>query len=84
MNDHDIQGPPVVPGRPRLLDLARETIRRRHYSYRTEQAYLHWMKSLPRSRNLGLAGDRRATTFGYPDPCPPEGAVLLGKLRDGL
>ena len=44
MNDHDIQGPPVEAARPRLLDLARETIRRRHYSYRTEQAYLHWMK----------------------------------------
>jgi hypothetical protein len=42
MNDHDIQGPPVDPARPRLIDLARETIRRRHYSYRTEQAYLHW------------------------------------------
>ena len=26
MNDHDIQGPPVEPARPRLLDLARETI----------------------------------------------------------
>ena len=44
MNDHDIQGPPVEAARSRLLDLARETIRRRHYSYRTEQAYLHWMK----------------------------------------
>ena len=44
MNDHDIQGPPVEAARARLLDLARETIRRRHYSYRTEQAYLHWMK----------------------------------------
>src|ERR1035437_6649590 len=29
MNDHDIQGPPVEAARPRLLDLARETIRRR-------------------------------------------------------
>ena len=44
MNDHDIQGPPVATALPRLLDLAREAIRRRHYSYRTEQAYLHWMK----------------------------------------
>ena len=39
MNDHDIQSPPVETARPRLLDLTRETIRRRHYSYRTEQAY---------------------------------------------
>jgi integron integrase len=30
--------------RPRLLELAREAIRRRHYSYRTEETYLHWMR----------------------------------------
>ncbi|MGH8710783.1 MAG: phage integrase N-terminal SAM-like domain-containing protein [Burkholderiales bacterium] len=24
--------------------MAREAIRRRHYSYRTEETYLHWMK----------------------------------------
>jgi integron integrase len=27
-----------------LLDTAREAIRRRHYSYRTEETYLHWMR----------------------------------------
>lgn len=30
--------------RPRLLEVVRETIRRRHYSYRTEETYLHWIK----------------------------------------
>lgn len=29
---------------PRLLDLLRERIRARHYSLRTEQAYVHWAK----------------------------------------
>jgi len=29
---------------PRLLDRVRSAIRRRHYSYRTEQAYIHWIK----------------------------------------
>jgi integron integrase len=29
---------------PRLLDQVRDAIRRRHYSYRTEQTYLHWIK----------------------------------------
>ena len=29
---------------PRLLDQVRESIRRHHYSYRTEQAYVHWIK----------------------------------------
>ena len=59
MNDHDIQGPPVEATRPRLLDLARETIRRRHYSYRTEQAYLHWMK-----RFILFSGKRHPSELG--------------------
>ena len=29
---------------PRLLDRLREAIRRRHYSRRTEEAYIHWTK----------------------------------------
>lgn len=33
----------TTPG-PRLLDQVRESIRRHHYSYRTEQAYVHWIK----------------------------------------
>lgn len=30
---------------PRLLDQVREVIRLRHYSIRTEQAYLQWIAS---------------------------------------
>jgi len=29
---------------PRLLDRVRDAIRRRHYSVRTEQAYVHWIR----------------------------------------
>ena len=29
---------------PRLLDQARERMRVKHYSLRTEEAYLHWMR----------------------------------------
>jgi len=29
---------------PRLLDQVRECLRVRHYSLRTEEAYLHWMR----------------------------------------
>ena len=29
---------------PRLLDQVRDAVRRRNYSYRTEQAYVHWIK----------------------------------------
>ena len=32
------------PAQPRLLDRVRNAVRLRHYSYRTEQAYIHWIK----------------------------------------
>ena len=35
--------PPPSP-RPRLLDRVREAIRTRHYSRRTEKAYVHWIR----------------------------------------
>jgi len=33
-----------APRSPRLLDQVRDAIRRLHYSYRTEQSYIHWIK----------------------------------------
>jgi site-specific recombinase XerD len=36
--------PPCGPPPPRLLDRVRDTIRARHYSRRTEKAYVHWIK----------------------------------------
>lgn len=30
--------------KPKLLDRVRQRIRARHYSRRTEQAYVHWIK----------------------------------------
>jgi integron integrase len=30
--------------RPKLLDQVREAIRTRHYSYRTEEAYVGWIR----------------------------------------
>jgi len=35
---------PVDAAKPRLLDRVREAIRTRHYSRRTEKAYVHWIK----------------------------------------
>jgi integron integrase len=35
---------PAAYGKPRLLDLVREAIRTRHYSRRTEEAYVGWIK----------------------------------------
>lgn len=36
--------PFVSPPKPKLLDRVRQAIRTRHYSYRTEKAYVHWTK----------------------------------------
>jgi hypothetical protein len=38
------QNPTPSDGGPRLLDRVRDALRQRHYSYRTEQAYIHWIK----------------------------------------
>ena len=35
---------PPAPRPPRLLDRVREAIRSRHYSRRTEKAYVHWIR----------------------------------------
>jgi hypothetical protein len=35
---------PTTASRPKLLDQVRQAIRRRHYSDRTEKAYVHWIK----------------------------------------
>jgi hypothetical protein len=32
------------PKPPRLLEQLRDVIRRRHYSMRTEETYVHWVK----------------------------------------
>jgi integron integrase len=34
----------VPPAKPRLLDRVREVLRRKHYSIRTEEAYIDWIK----------------------------------------
>jgi hypothetical protein len=38
------EGGPPEPPKPRLLDRVRHAIETRHYSRRTEKAYLHWTK----------------------------------------
>src|SRR5438445_3588141 len=39
-------------GRPRLLALVRRAIRVRHYSRRTEQAYVHWIRRFVRFQGM--------------------------------
>jgi len=36
-------GAPGVGQKPKLLDQVRAALRTRHYSYRTEEAYIHWL-----------------------------------------
>lgn len=33
-----------MPSQPKLLDQVRNVLRRRHYSYKTEKSYIHWIK----------------------------------------
>jgi len=42
----------VVPAAPRLLDQLRERIRYLHYSLRTEQAYVHWVRAYVRFHGM--------------------------------
>ena len=51
-----------VPDPPRLLDRVRDKIRLRHYSIRTEQAYVDWIK-----RFIVFHGKRHPETLGAPE-----------------
>ncbi|MBI4490289.1 MAG: integron integrase, partial [Deltaproteobacteria bacterium] len=54
--------PPTSPPRPRLLDHVRQAIRTRHYSYRTEKAYVHWVK-----RFIFFHNKRHPAEMGEPE-----------------
>ncbi|MBI4246886.1 MAG: integron integrase [Candidatus Rokubacteria bacterium] len=53
--------PPGAP-KPRLLDRVREAVRSRHYSRRTEKAYVHWIK-----RYIFFHGKRHPVEMGAPE-----------------
>ena len=60
-------GPAAAPT-PRLLDRVREAIRARHYSRRTEKAYVAWIR-ITRSGSFG--GSRSASRIATgSSPCP--------------
>ena len=50
---------PSDPPKPRLLDRVRQAIGARHYSRRTEKAYLHWIK-----RYIFFHGKRHPAEMG--------------------
>ena len=51
-----------LPGSPKLLDRVREKIRYLHYSYRTEQAYVMWVR-----RFIYFHGKRHPREMGAPE-----------------
>jgi site-specific recombinase XerD len=48
-----------APKRPRLLEQVRDAVRRRHYSHRTEETYVHWIK-----RFIYYSGKRHPANLG--------------------
>ena len=52
MQSNNVSAPP-----PRLLDQLRERIRYKHYSIRTEQAYVHWVRAFIRHHGLRHPGE---------------------------
>lgn len=68
-------GPPGVPGRapaPRLLDRIREEIRVRHYSRRTEKAYVDWAR-----RYVLLHGKPDCCRLRVNDVDPEQGEIVV-------
>jgi integrase len=58
---------PSAPQKPKLLDRVREAIRARHYSRRTEDAYLGWIKRAVKEavRRAGIAKLATPHTFRH-------------------
>jgi integron integrase len=64
MGTQDLPAPPSA--RPKLLDQVRDAIRRRHYSYRTEETYIHWIKRFiyfHQKRHPNDMGEAEVTAF---------------------
>src|SRR5205809_7202235 len=56
------QAPPTVKPPPRLLDRVRAAVRARHYSRRTEKAYVGWIR-----RYILFHGKRHPSEMGAPE-----------------
>ena len=56
------QASPPAPPKPKLVDQVRDAIRTRHYSYRTEEAYVGWIR-----RFILFHGKRHPVQMGPPE-----------------
>ena len=66
--------PAVENGRPKLMDQVRSAIRLRHFSPRTEESYVGWIR-----RYIVFHGKRRPGDIGA-----PEVAAFLSDLAEHL
>lgn len=76
----------LEPERPRLLDEVRRRLRLKHYSLRTEQAYLYWIRRYIRAdvlrhpREIGGAEIEQFLRAAFPlstAPCGRRGSSAL-------
>lgn len=64
MAERILRAPPA--GKPKLLDQVRDVVRRKHYSIRTEQAYIDWIKRFiiyHRKRHPGEMAEEEVAEF---------------------
>ena len=82
----DIRPPPVPLGAPlRLLDALRERLRYMHYSLRTEEAYVYWVRSYVRWAGMRHPRDLGASDVqGYLSMLANERQVAAGTHRQAL
>ena len=59
VREHPVQAAGVDPAEPRLLDRVRAAVRLRHYSRRTEKAYVGWTR-----RFILFSGKRHPSEMG--------------------
>jgi hypothetical protein len=68
------------PGNPKLLDRVRDVLRRKHYSFRTEQTYTDWIR-----RFILFHNKRHPSNFGEDSTAAFEGmtaGAIQGFLRN--
>jgi glutaredoxin 2 len=69
------------PNKPKLLDQVRDVIRRKHYSIRTEQAYLDWIKRFIIYHNKGIRPKWQRRTLRNFSPTSPATSTWLLRLK---
>ena len=72
---------PFGPVKPKLLDRARDAIRTRHYSRRTEKVYVHWVRRFILFHGKRHPADMGAADVAGVDPKPGAERLALSLPR---